>query len=121
MRLGTGFSTITLRVREELKMSDVQAFFDNLNVDPSKIAGMNSVYQFNIGDGVYTVAVADGALKVSNAPAEKANIELTMAEADFLALTKGELNGQQAFLTGKLKIKGDMTLAMKLQSVFNIG
>ena len=104
-------------------MSDVKAFFDGLTsaVDSSKIAGMNAVYQFNIGDGVYTVAVADGALNVSEAPAEKASIVLTMAEADFLALTKGELNGQQAFLTGKLKIKGDMTLAMKLQSVFNIG
>jgi len=123
MRLGTGFSTITLPVREKLKMSDVKAFFDGLTsaVDASKIAGMNAVYQFNIGEGVYTVAVADGALSVSEAPAEKASIVLTMAEADFLALTKGELNGQQAFLTGKLKIKGDMTLAMKLQSVFNIG
>ena len=104
-------------------MSEVKAFFDGLSaaVDASKIAGMNAVYQFNIGDAVYAVSVADGALNVSEGAAEKASIELTMAEADFLALTKGELNGQQAFLTGKLKIKGDMTLAMKLQSVFNIG
>ena len=104
-------------------MSEVKEYFDGLTakVDASKIAGMNAVYQFNIGDAVYTVAVADGALNVSDSPAEKASIELTMSDADFLALIKGELNGQQAFLTGKLKIKGDMTLAMKLQSVFNIG
>ena len=104
-------------------MSEVKAFFDGLTaaVDASKIAGMNAVYQFNIGDDVYAVAVADGAVNVSDGAAEKASIELTMAPDDFLALIKGELNGQQAFLTGKLKIKGDMTLAMKLQSVFNIG
>ena len=36
-------------------------------------------------------------------------------------LITGKLNGQTAFLTGKLKIKGDMTLAMKLQSVFALG
>lgn len=104
-------------------MSEVKAFFEGLSsgVDASKIAGMSAVYQFNIGDDVYTVAVADGALNISEGPAEKPSIELTMSEEDFIALTKGELNGQQAFLTGKLKIKGDMTLAMKLQSVFNIG
>ncbi len=104
-------------------MSEVKAFFDGLsaNVDASKIAGMNAVYQFNVDDSVYTVAVADGAMNVSEGPADKASIELTMTEEDFLALVKGELNGQQAFLTGKLKIKGDMTLAMKLQSVFNLG
>jgi putative sterol carrier protein len=104
-------------------MSEVKAFFDGLGagVDASKIAGMNAVYQFNLGSSIYSVAVADGALNVSEGAAEKANIELTMTEDDFIALTKGELNGQQAFLTGKLKIKGDMTLAMKLQNVFNIG
>ncbi len=104
-------------------MSEAKAFFDNLSakVDASKIAGMNAVYQFNLGDATYAVAIADGAAAVSEGPAEKASIELTMSEADFVALLKGELNGQQAFLTGKLKIKGDMTLAMKLQSVFNLG
>ncbi len=104
-------------------MSEVKAFFDGLSsgVDASKIAGMNAIYQFNLGDSVYAVAVADGALNVSEGAAEKPSIELTMTEDDFIALTKGELNGQQAFLTGKLKIKGDMTLAMKLQNVFNIG
>ncbi|MCK5861024.1 MAG: SCP2 sterol-binding domain-containing protein [Candidatus Hydrogenedentes bacterium] len=107
----------------ELKMSEVKAFFDGLasSVDASKIAGMSAVYQFNLGDAVYAIAVADSALTVSEGVAEKASIELTMTEEDFIALTKGELNGQQAFLTGKLKIKGDMTLAMKLQNVFNIG
>ncbi len=104
-------------------MSEVKAFFDGLSsgVDASKVAGMNAVYQFNIDDAVYTVAIADGAVDVSEGPADNASIELTMSADDFVALTKGELNGQQAFLTGKLKIKGDMTLAMKLQSVFNIG
>ncbi len=104
-------------------MSEVKAFFDGVSsgVDASKIEGMNAIFQFNIGDDVYTVAVADGAVNVSEGAAEKASIELTMTPEDFIALTKGELNGQQAFLTGKLKIKGDMTLAMKLQSVFNIG
>lgn len=107
-------------------MSEAKSFFESLSgkVDASKIAGMNAVYQFNLtGDAplTYSVAIADGAVAVSEGAAEKANIEITMAESDFNALIKGELNGQQAFLTGKLKVKGDMALAMKLQSVFSIG
>ncbi len=38
--------------------------------------------------------------------------------ADFLALTKGELNPMKAVMSGKVKIKGDMSVAMKLQSLF---
>lgn len=104
-------------------MSDVKAFFDNLGgrVDAAKIAGMNSVFQFNLGEEVYSVKVADNAVAVSDGATEGANIQLTMAPADFLALVGGSLNSQQAFLTGKLKIKGDMQLALKLQSVFNLG
>jgi len=107
-------------------MSDVRAFFEGITgaVDKSKVAGMTATYQFNItGDDaqVWSVAIANDDVVVSEGPAEKASIELTMADADFLALLKGQLNGQMAFLTGKLKIKGDMTLAMKLQSVFKLG
>jgi multifunctional beta-oxidation protein len=69
---------------------------------------------------VWTVAIADGDFKVSEG-AGTPNIEITMAEADFMSLINGTLNGQMAFLSGKLKIKGDMTLALKLQSVFKLG
>jgi putative sterol carrier protein len=39
-----------------------------------------------------------------------------MAESDYLDLVSGKLNGQVAFLTGKLKVGGDMGLALKLGS-----
>lgn len=104
-------------------MSDVKSFFDGLEsrVDAGKIAGMNSIFQFNLGEEVYAVKVADGAVAVSEGAMEGANIQLTMAPEDFLALVGGSLNSQQAFLTGKLKIKGDMQLALKLQTIFNLG
>ncbi|OQC02218.1 MAG: SCP-2 sterol transfer family protein [Candidatus Hydrogenedentes bacterium ADurb.Bin101] len=103
-------------------MSDVKAYFDSLSgkVDAGKIAGMNSIFQFNLGEEVFSVKVADGAVAVSEGAMEGANIQLTMSPEDFLALTSGQLNSQQAFLTGKLKIKGDMQLALKLQNVFNL-
>ena len=107
-------------------MSEVSSFFDNIDakVDKSKAEGMNAIYQFVItGDdsGEWWVKLADGNVESAQGQAENPSITLTMAAEDFAALVNGDLNGQQAFLTGKLKIQGDMTLAMKLQTVFNLG
>ncbi len=107
-------------------MSEVNAFFDGLKerVDKSKIAGMNTIYQFNItGDApkTYSVKIADGDVCLAEGADAAANIELTISDADFTSLVNGSLNGMNAFLQGKLKIKGDMTLAMKLQSIFKLG
>jgi len=42
---------------------------------------------------------------------------ITMADADLVAMAEGKLDGMQAFMGGKLKIKGNMMLAQKLQSI----
>ena len=46
-------------------------------------------------------------------------LALTLAAPDFLRLITGKLNGVNAFMSGKLKLKGDMGLAMKLGSLFS--
>lgn len=107
-------------------MSEIAGFFEKMpgSVDKSKIAGMNATYQFKItGDngGDWSVSIADGNVTVANATAESPNITLTISDENFTNLVQGKLNGQTAFLTGKLKIQGDMTLAMKLQSLFSLG
>ena len=43
-----------------------------------------------------------------------------MTDSDFIDMVEGKLNGQMAFMTGKLKIKGDMSLAMKLGNVLGL-
>lgn len=105
-------------------MAEVADFFANIGdkVNKDKIQGMNAVYQFDItGDegGQHAVILADGDVQVQDGVHESPSITLTMTDSDFKDLITGKLNGQTAFLTGKLKIKGDMSLAMKLQSVFS--
>jgi putative sterol carrier protein len=49
-----------------------------------------------------------------------ADCTITMATQDFVDLTEGKANGQQLFFTGKLKVEGDMSLALRLQSLMDI-
>jgi putative sterol carrier protein len=90
-----------------------------LNADAAK--GMNSVIQFNLtgdGGGEYNVAIADGKASVNKGAHASPNMTMTMAASDYVDMITGKLNGQMAFMSGKLKIAGDMGLAMKMQSLF---
>ena len=70
-----------------------------------------------MGDAIYNVALTDGKAAVAKGEAPSTNCTITMAESDFLALLSGKLNGQMAFMTGKLKIAGDFGLALKLETL----
>jgi putative sterol carrier protein len=97
----------------------VQEFFDTLpQRDASKTEGMNNSYLFDIeGAGQWVVSVADGAINVTEGGGE-ADTTISTSEESFLAISRGELNPTSAYMTGKLKIKGDMGAAMKLQKLF---
>ena len=90
-----------------------------LNPDAAK--GMNSVIQFNLtgdGGGEYNVVIKDGTAAVNQGAHASPNMTMTMAAQDYVDMITGKLNGQMAFMSGKLKIAGDMGLAMKMQSLF---
>ena len=46
-------------------------------------------------------------------------VTLNMADEDLIALLKGELNGMQAFMTGKLQLEGDLMLAQRISTFFD--
>jgi putative sterol carrier protein len=97
----------------------VQEFFDALpQRDASATAGMNNSYLFEIdGAGQWLVNVSDGSVDVTEGGGE-ADTTISTSEESFLAISRGELNPTSAYMTGKLKIKGDMGAAMKLQKLF---
>ncbi|MES1248742.1 MAG: SCP2 sterol-binding domain-containing protein [Actinomycetota bacterium] len=98
----------------------VQEFFQGLaaRADTSKTAGMNNSYLFDIdGAGQWTVKVEDGAVSVVEG-AEDADATISASEEVFQKIVAGEQNPTSAYMTGKLKIKGDMGAAMKLQKLF---
>ena len=98
----------------------VQEFFDQLpeKADPAKTAGMNNTYVFDVdGVGQWTVAVDDGKVTVSEGASE-ADCTLSASEDTLVKIANGEANPTTAYMTGKLKIKGDMGAALKLQKLF---
>jgi len=66
----------------------------------------------------YQLNVADGACTVVQGNAEPARVTLNMALPDFLRFLTGQLDGMQAFMTGKLKLTGDMMFAQSMQAWF---
>ena len=98
----------------------VKEFFDELaaKADPEKTAGMNNSYLFDIdGAGQWVVTVADGTVSVTEGSGE-ADTTIETSEETMMAVVRGEQNPTTAYMTGKLKIKGDMGAAMKLQKLF---
>ena len=98
----------------------VQEFFAELpsRADAAKTAGMNNSYVFDIADvGAWTVTVADGTVSVAEG-ARDADCTLSASEETMMKIARGEANPTTAYMTGKLKIKGDMGAALKLQKLF---
>lgn len=66
------------------------------------------------GDGKIYLDGASGAVSKDDAAADTT---LQLALADFIAMAEGKLDPTMAFMQGKLKVLGDMGVAMQLQSV----
>ena len=99
----------------------VQEFFETLpsRADTSKTAGMNNSYAFDIeGAGQWTVKVTDGNVSVHDSLEDGADCTISASQEIFEKIIAGEQNPTSAYMTGKLKLKGDMGAAMKLQKLF---
>jgi putative sterol carrier protein len=99
----------------------VQEFFETLpsRADTSKTEGMNNSYAFDIeGAGQWTVKVTDGSVAVDDGIDDGADVTISASQEIFEKIIAGEQNPTSAYMTGKLKLKGDMGAAMKLQKLF---
>jgi putative sterol carrier protein len=90
---------------------------------PSAAEGVEAVIQYRLtGDegGDYIIAIKDGACSVEPGLAESPKMTLTADAGDFRDVLTGKANGMQYFMMGKLKLAGDLNLAMKLTSFFKM-
>jgi putative sterol carrier protein len=89
---------------------------------PAKAAGQSAVVQYEVSapDGTreYAMRIADGRCEVEQGRAESPRVTIRIGLADFLRLITGDANGMNLFMTGKLKVTGDLFFAQTYQSWF---
>lgn len=91
-----------------------------LKTEPQKAAAVNAVIEIEVtgGDGgVWTIDCTKPGGAVSAGSCGSAKLTVTIGDADFVALYNKTLSPQGAFLSGKVKVKGDMSLALKLGNI----
>jgi len=87
-----------------------------------KAANLNTTIQLELtgeGAGDWVVKIANGTIAITEGRTEAPNLTLTMAANDYVALSRGEVNPVNLFMAGKVKLQGDMTLAMKFPDMFD--
>lgn len=94
------------------------------NFNAEKAGDLNASVVFDLsGDegGTWTVTVADGACNIQEGSSDNASATVKMAADDYEAMTSGKLNPMMAFMSGKIKVDGDLNTVMKFQSLFGMG
>lgn len=91
---------------------------------PEKAQGTDAVIQFDLsGDqaGQYWVNIENGTCTAGQGqPPEAPKMTIRASSGDFYSLVTGNLNVMQAFMSGKIKVQGDMGLAMKMAGMFGM-
>jgi len=90
---------------------------------PEKAQGVDAVIQYNLTGaqaGDWVITIKDGQCTVAKGTADNPKLTLAADGADYLAVVTGKLNPMSAFSAGKIKLKGDLGLAMKLMNFFKL-
>lgn len=93
---------------------------ERLASKPEVAKSINASYQFNLsgeGGGDWVVDLTKEADYVTAGAIDNPGVTIGMKAGDFLDLVQGKLNGQMAMLSGKIKMRGAVALALKLQEI----
>ena len=100
-----------------------EEFFEKIlpsRFKPDKAGDVDVIVQINItgpNGGDWAVTIKNQKLEVKEGTHPLPTLSLEMAEADYMDLVNGEMSGEKAFLTGKIKFKGSIALALKLREM----
>jgi len=108
-------------------MSDItvkQMVFNHEKAFQPEVAeGVDAVIQYRLSGeegGDYIITIKDGKCTVAEGIEENPTMTLTADGRDFGDVLLGKANGMQYFMQGKLKLAGDLNLAMKLTTFFKM-
>lgn len=108
------------QLTDESTPADVfEAMRKSFNIAASK--GVHAHYQFNLSGpvgGSWWIIVNDGEFTMGMGSTENPDVTMVSTDRDWVMLATGSLRGIRAFLTGRLKVTGDQSLARKLDAIF---
>jgi len=104
----------------------IEELFDRLPgaFIPEKAGDMDSVIQFELtGEEAssWAVVIKDGSCKVEKGQHENPTMTLTADSQDYKDIVTGRLKAMNAFMQGKVKLQGNLNLAMKFAEIFKLG
>jgi putative sterol carrier protein len=121
---GLSDEELTKQIEERGVDKTLQQIFAGMQdaFKPEKAAGVNAVIQYDIAlngeTKQWSVNIADGKCETSEGASENPRITLQVNLPDFMRLIFNQADGTQLFMSGKLKLKGDMMFAMQMQNFF---
>ena len=119
--------TICLRPATAAQSSHVdstpQEVFDSMgsSFQPAKAKGVHVRYQWDLSGpqgGQWWIDVDDGKYKMGKGKIDNPNVTFVATDKDWVAVSNHQLGGTWAYLTGRLKIRGDQGVARKLGEMF---
>ena len=106
---------------DEMEMTEVWNHINaKLNGEPGPIEGMNTTYSFDLSGedgGLFGLKITDGVAETMTGDPGEVDCALSMNLIDFKKLLTGNLNSTASYMMGKLKVKGSIGLALKLESL----
>jgi putative sterol carrier protein len=103
--------------------STPQEVFDSMrgSFQPAKAKGVHARYQWDLSGpqgGQWWIDVEDGKYKMGKGKIDNPNVTFVAKDKDWVAVSNGQMGGTWAYLTGRLKIRGDQAVARKLGEIF---
>jgi putative sterol carrier protein len=115
-------SAVSARAAEHID-STPQEVFDSMrgSFQPARAKGVHARYQWDLSGpqgGQWWIDVEDGKYKMGKGKIDNPNVTFVAKDKDWVAVSNHQLGGTWAYLTGRLRIRGDQGLARKLGEIF---
>ena len=117
---------VVVLTKESLtNMANLQPIFDSMTerFQADKAGDLDMTIQFDLGGdggGQWYASIGDGTMTVNKGTVEAPSATLKMDADDFAKMSSGDINPMMAFMSGKIKVDGDLNSVMKFQTLVGL-